>query len=59
MLLMIGRLIEDAIFLGRIAYFYKKSVESTRPVGYHPTSGSTVSRKDRAKWAWNRALSGK
>ena len=56
---MIGRLIEDGIFLARIAYFYRKSVDNIRPLGYHPNGGSAVSRKDRVKWAWERALTGK
>lgn len=56
LLIVIGRLIEDGIFLGRVIYFYTKSADSTRRVGYSPTGGTEPSRKERVKWAWANAL---
>lgn len=52
---MIGRLIEDGIFLSKFVYFYAKSSNENKPFGFAPTSTQTPNRIERVKWAWVRA----
>lgn len=49
---MIGRLIEDLFFLGRIGYFYYRAPLDVTSVGFNPT---TLSKKQKLKYALNKA----
>lgn len=52
---MIGRLLEDGIFVARFAWFYHKAPDANFKVGFsaNPTA---MPAKNRAMWAYRRAL---
>ena len=52
---MIGRLLEDGVFLARFAYFYRKAPEQMPRVGFHSQS-EPIPRKQRMAFAYQRAI---
>lgn len=49
---MIGRLLEDLFFVGRLGWFYNKANKEIKSVGFTPRD---VSKKEKFKYAWGRA----
>jgi hypothetical protein len=49
---MIGRLLEDIIFVGRIGYFYHKAPRDIASVGFNP---GALTRKQKVRYAWTKA----
>lgn len=52
---MIGRLVEDAIFLSRMAWFYYKAPEEVGSKVGFVTEPAELSFKSRVKYAYSRA----
>lgn len=52
---MIGRLVEDGIFLGRVAWFYYRAPQMHASQGIGFVQTHDLSKRDRAKWAWRKA----
>lgn len=52
---MIGRLLEDGVFLARFAWFYHKAPDANFKVGFDPNPRQMPA-KNRVVWAYQRAM---